>query len=253
MERNSVGSYEIAHRKDAELSPDDALAGVFEFSDYFDNWLDNSALPLWAARGYCTKSNRFIEQLTEDGQADTITPVRARVSPRQIYAFSSCALRKGAKAFHQMLELGHESFVASFRTEAGYFGNVCGADGVLVDAEFDLYNQAFVILMYAQLAQCFPDKAVEFEGKAGQLLALLVRDYKHGAGGFLSSFKKRNSLESNPHMHLLEASMTWEAVARNPAMWRKLSDELAHLALSRYIDPTTGALREFFDENWSPA
>jgi mannose-6-phosphate isomerase len=36
-------------------------------------------------------------------------------------------------------------------------------------------------------------------------------------------------------------------------MWKTLADELAELALSKFIDPGTGALREFFDENWDPA
>ncbi len=253
MEIGSFDLYEMERRQDPTLPLADTLAGVLDCATFFDNWLDNIALPLWQARSYCTTNNWFFEQLTEEGLADVHSPVRARVPPRQIYAFSSCALRNGTNKFHQMLELGYENFVASFRTEAGYFGNRCSANGELIDAEFDLYNQAFAILMYARLAQSFPDKAIEFEEHAVNMLEMLERDYQHGAGGFLSSLRKPNSLESNPHMHLLEAAMTWEAVARAPAKWRNLSDDLARLALSRYIDQSTGALREFFAKNWAPA
>ncbi|MDN3719081.1 AGE family epimerase/isomerase [Roseibium salinum] len=34
--------------------------------------------------------------------------------------------------------------------------------------------------------------------------------------------------------------------------WQELSDEIAELALTRFIDPVNGGLREFFDLDWSP-
>ena len=45
--------------------------------------------------------------------------------------------------------------------------------------------------------------------------------------------------------------MAWENVDPNPA-WKVLSDEIAHLCLSHFLDHETGALREFFDGDWRP-
>jgi len=36
-------------------------------------------------------------------------------------------------------------------------------------------------------------------------------------------------------------------------VWKPLADEIAELALTKFIDPASGALREFFDAGWNPA
>jgi mannose-6-phosphate isomerase len=49
-------------------------------------------------------------------------------------------------------------------------------------------------------------------------------------------------------MHLLESFLALEAVAGAP--WAALSDEIAGLAMERFIDPASGAMREYFDAEW---
>src|SRR5262249_55840350 len=56
---------------------------------------------------------------------------------------------------------------------------------------------------------------------------------------------------SNPHMHLLEAALAWLAIDDDPA-WRRMADGIATLCLEKFIDSGSGALREFFDADWSP-
>jgi mannose-6-phosphate isomerase len=51
---------------------------------------------------------------------------------------------------------------------------------------------------------------------------------------------------------LFEAALAWIAVDGDPA-WRTMADGLAALCLDRLIEPHTGALREFFAPDWSPA
>jgi mannose-6-phosphate isomerase len=58
-------------------------------------------------------------------------------------------------------------------------------------------------------------------------------------------------LLANPHMHLLEAALSWTAISDEPA-WAALAAEIVTLALDRLIDRRTGALFETFDENWLP-
>jgi len=50
-------------------------------------------------------------------------------------------------------------------------------------------------------------------------------------------------------MHLLEASLAWEEVAPD-AQWRAMADEIAELCLRCFIDPATGAVREYYDGDW---
>ena len=54
--------------------------------------------------------------------------------------------------------------------------------------------------------------------------------------------------QANCHMHLFESALAWEPLG-GPS-WTALSDEIANLAMSRFIDPASGALREFFDGQW---
>ena len=53
-------------------------------------------------------------------------------------------------------------------------------------------------------------------------------------------------------MHLLEGALAWMAIDDDPG-WRRMADDLAQLCLEKFIDPATGALREFFATDWSPA
>src|SRR5262249_10774679 len=57
---------------------------------------------------------------------------------------------------------------------------------------------------------------------------------------------------ANPHMHLLESALAWIAIDDDPA-WRRMADNIATLAQEKFIDPASGALREFFAADWSPA
>jgi len=53
-------------------------------------------------------------------------------------------------------------------------------------------------------------------------------------------------------MHLFEAALAWVEAGGSPA-WRGLAEELAELALSRLIDPASGAVGEHFLADWSAA
>jgi mannose-6-phosphate isomerase len=124
-------------------------------------------------------------------------------------------------------------------------------DNTLTDARFDLYNQAFALLALAYIKDRIPERATAAEADAKALLDALIKTYKHPDIGFREDVPDRIPLRANPHMHLLEACMAWEAVSDDPA-WANLTDELAELALTRLIDPVNGGLREFFDLNWAP-
>jgi mannose/cellobiose epimerase-like protein (N-acyl-D-glucosamine 2-epimerase family) len=53
-------------------------------------------------------------------------------------------------------------------------------------------------------------------------------------------------------MHLFEAALAWEE-AGGDAGWASLADRIAKLAMTVFIDPDGGFLREFFSETWAPA
>jgi mannose/cellobiose epimerase-like protein (N-acyl-D-glucosamine 2-epimerase family) len=53
-------------------------------------------------------------------------------------------------------------------------------------------------------------------------------------------------------MHLLEAALAWIETDGGD-VWRELATDIVSLALRAFIDPDSGALREFFNADWSPA
>jgi mannose/cellobiose epimerase-like protein (N-acyl-D-glucosamine 2-epimerase family) len=80
--------------------------------------------------------------------------------------------------------------------------------------------------------------------------ALYTRLKRRG-GGFGSEVTDPVPILANPHMHLLEAALAWTEVS-DDAGWQVLADEIVHLALHRFSDPHTGALREQFGSDWTP-
>ena len=49
-----------------------------------------------------------------------------------------------------------------------------------------------------------------------------------------------------------KSALAWIPLDDDPA-WRSMGDAIATLCLEKFIDPATGALREFFAADWSPA
>jgi len=75
--------------------------------------------------------------------------------------------------------------------------------------------------------------------------------YQHDRRGFTEAATE-HPFWANPHMHLLEAALAWMEVDADP-VWSALAERIARLALSAFIDPQSGALREHFGPDWRPA
>ena len=90
------------------------------------------------------------------------------------------------------------------------------------------------------------------ERSSRELHDLVIKHMKRRGPGFESGVPPSPTLQSNPHMHLFEAALAGCEVCSESSLW-KLANEIAELALSKFIDPVSGALREFFDADWRPA
>jgi mannose-6-phosphate isomerase len=53
-------------------------------------------------------------------------------------------------------------------------------------------------------------------------------------------------------MHLLEACLAWSEIGNDPG-WAEWADEIADLAIARFINPASGALGEAFTPAWDAA
>jgi mannose/cellobiose epimerase-like protein (N-acyl-D-glucosamine 2-epimerase family) len=213
------------------------------------SWLLDAAYPIWSTRGTDSMQGGFQERLTLSGEP-TDDARRARVQPRQIYAFSRAPSLGWKGDASGAVAQGLSYFLTRYRRPDGLFRTLVGTDGTPVDDRAVLYDQAFALLGFASAAPLM-GSSFNLAGEGGQLREALFKHLKRAGPGFESGLPHGPPLLSNPHMHLLEASLAWLDVGGG-SEWRDLADELGELALSHLIDPATGMLHESFDNSWKP-
>src|SRR5438876_6086958 len=236
---------------DRRPSPAEAanMSDVASEAAALKRWLFDVALPLWWKEGADHVGGGFHEAIGLDGRP-LARPHRARVIARK--AFSYCdAGRLGwrghwREAQRHALDYLRKHFVTADATVV----SVVDLDGKVGDPRFDLYNQAFALLAYAS-GHYTLGEADGWRRQAVALRTTLEQFYAHPLYGFLEDRSGRLPQRSNPHMHLLEAALAWIAIDDDPA-WRRMADGIAALCMDKMIEPTTGALREFFTADWIP-
>ncbi len=211
-------------------------------------WLTEAAYPLWAHHGIDPRQGGFIETLGRDG-AGLPHARRARVHPRQIYAFAQAPQFGWDGDVRGIVERGMQYFYAHYLRSDGLFRSLVGVDGAPLDERAVLYDQAFALLGLAAAAG--PLGAREsFEVRAIALREAIESRLADGAGAFHSS-EADGPFESNPHMHLLEACLAWADIGSD-SKWNTWVRNLVELAVNRFIRSDTGALGESFAANWQP-
>lgn len=211
------------------------------------DWLFREALPLWSDLGTDRAQGGFFEKLTVNGRP-TDEPRRARVVGRQIYAFATAETLGWDGPARDLVRHGLEALERHHLTADARVVPLVAADGNRLSEAFDLYDQAFVLFGLAAAAG-IGERRAHVEALAERLRARMIADFKHPLGGFEEGQSRVLPLRANPHMHIFEASLAWVEVGGDPG-WQALADEIAELCLSRFLDPETGALREYFDGDW---
>ncbi|MEW5685030.1 MAG: AGE family epimerase/isomerase [Pseudomonadota bacterium] len=210
-----------------------------------DGWLRTAALPLWATVGVDPVNAGFREGLTWGGEPHDPRR-RTRVQARQAFVFASAAADGLPGPWARVAREGLDWFLARARRSDGLYASALDIDGAVIDPEPRLYEHAFVLLALA--ARHRLDPAGDAQAEALRVLEALSA-LRHPAGGFREA--DEHPFQANAQMHVFEAARAWEA-AGGEAAWAGLGDEMAELALSRFIDARTGALHEFFDDDWRP-
>ena len=214
-------------------------------------WLTDEAYPMWSTNGIDPVRGGFQESLTLSG-SPTEVPRRARVQPRQVYSFAQAPRFRWRGDAASVAAHGLRYFLAHFRRPDRLFRTLVKPDGAPLDDSTVLYDQAFALLAFAAVAG-FLGPEFDPADEADRLRRALLETYKRQDGfGFECCLPPALPLLSNPHMHLFEASLAWCEKTGAPE-WHAFADEIGELALARFIDASTGALRENFDASWAPA
>ncbi len=215
------------------------------YKDWFNHWLHTAALPLWWSHGADHDGWGFHESCAQSGAA-TDADRRARVQARQVYAFAEAGRMGWPGPWKTAVTQGLRGLDEVFQRPDGLIRSLVSADGAPIDDTAVLYNQAFFLLALASASNLTQDT----EERALGVLGRIETDFTHKNGGFRET--SGISFQSNPHMHLLEAALAWIEQS-GEQRWRDLAESIADLCVEKFIDSKSGFLREFFDQNWSPA
>lgn len=218
------------------------------WSSQFDAWFRAAALPVWWTLGGDHHQGGFHELLGLDGRPSD-APKRARVQARQAFVFARAASMGLPGPWLVAAEHGWRFFEARYQRPDGLFRTLVSADGAALDETPYLYDQAFALLALAALHDAGSELG-DCRAKAEQVFAAITAAFAHSAGGFRESGQR--AFQANATMHLLEAALAW-IEADGGGVWSELAEDLVDLALSRFMDPDLGMVREFFEADWSPA
>lgn len=217
-------------------------------ADAARGWLIERAVPLWSGAGVLP-DGMFAERLDRDGRA-LHEPRRTRVQARQIYAFCELGRLGLCAGWRDIVEPALGLLLARGSRADGFFVHRFDADGMVLDERADLYDSAFVLFALAHAARVL-DRAAPIE-RAEQLMRAIETRWAHPAGGFAEGELLAAPRRQNPHMHLFEATMLlWEVTGA--AAWRARAARLVALCETAFIEPASGALTEFFGEDWRRA
>jgi mannose-6-phosphate isomerase len=228
----------------------DDFARLVRLRDELKAWALDHAFPVWWEVGADKVQGGFFEKITLDG-TPVEAPRRARVQPRQIYSYAVAGLLGWDGPWKRALEHGLDFYLGKYRRPDGFMRTLVASDGSPLDDKVDLYDQAFGLFGLAMASSVLPGRA-DLPALAIDLREALYATLKHPVAGFEESNPRTLPLLSNPHMHLFEASLAW-VEAGGDDQWRAMADEIAELALGKFIDPKSGGLREYYDGDWNPA
>jgi mannose/cellobiose epimerase-like protein (N-acyl-D-glucosamine 2-epimerase family) len=212
--------------------------------DAIHDWIFSSALPWWAAHGVDRADGGFVEQVTPDGRDVGIAFKRTRVTARQIYVFSHGYMMGFAPGL-DVARHGVDFLVSKtwLGPDKG-FARKLSRSGALLDATPDLYDHAFALFAFAWHHKASGDTA----SRDWMHRTLDVTEAKlrvADGDGFWHELPPNGWRQQNPHMHLTEACLAaFEATGE--ARFANLARELVTLFTSRFFDPSSQTLAEYY-------
>lgn len=226
---------------------EDVRTAVGRLQQQLRDWLVAAAFPLWSTNGCDAVRGGFHERLNERGEplADSR---RARVQARQIYSFALAPSFGWQGRSADLVAQGWRYFCERYRRLDGLFITLVDANGEALDSRVLLYDQAFALLALAS-AQAIGSLPCDVRSQAKELLGTIEVRFKRAEAGYETAIPASRPLQSNPHMHLLEAALEWRQ--RDDAeIWPALADSIGRLAQEKFMHRAT--LREYFDAEWRP-
>jgi mannose/cellobiose epimerase-like protein (N-acyl-D-glucosamine 2-epimerase family) len=219
--------------------------------DRIRRWMFASALPFWAERGLDRTRGGYVEKLTLASEDAAAPFKRTRVTCRQVYVFSH-AFELGWNQGRDLAVHGINFLVErTWQGDAGGFARCLSRDGERLDLTPDLYDQAFALFAFAWHYRTTSDE--RSRDWMHRTLDFIEQYMRHPSGlGFCHEIPARGWRLQNPHMHLAEACLA-SFDATGERRFRDIACELGALFESRFFDPKSSTLAEYFCDDWTRA
>ncbi len=228
-----------------DIAEEDKPPSLEGMSAYFKEWLFFKALPLWSSIGTDHNGWGFHESLTQSGEPSGADR-RARVQARQIYTYGVARELGWTGPWKFIMQRGLEHLTVKYQKNREFINTLTDDKGVIINDASLLYDQAFQILALGKSAPFYDEAST----RALAILDQIEADLTLSQGGFIESGDQ--PYQSNAHMHFLEACLAWYEISGEPR-WRDVAEKITDMALTYFIDGQGGFIREFFNEDWSPA
>lgn len=225
------------------MSADDEFLDEYRV---FRAWLVEYAYPLWAREGMDRRHGGFHERLTLDA-TPTADARRARLHPRQIYAFAYAREFEWSDSAAEAVRHGLDFFVANYFRSDGLIRSAVDVHGAVVDESAVLYDQAFALVGFAAAFDLLRED--RWRESAHTLREEIVAAFGEPIG-FSERLDRSPPRLANSHMHLLEASLAWHELGEKA--WYDIASRIVELAIDRLLHPHTHVITELFDRDWTP-
>ncbi|WP_294536013.1 AGE family epimerase/isomerase [uncultured Rhodoblastus sp.] len=217
-----------------------------------ESWLIDSALPLWAGAGFEDRAGTFHERLDLNGAPIIDVPRRLMVQARQISVYAAASISGRYSDGAQLALRAADKMIGAYFEGDGAPGWLFSVspDGRPADHKRDLYAHAFVLFALAWIIRL--DNAQRHRNVLDKTLIFLDRALADPLnGGYRDCLPRADGIRrQNPHMHLFEALIALHETTRRDDILRR-AQALRALAVKRFLNPATGALCEYFDDEWN--
>ena len=227
--------------------------------------LENNILPFWMNKMEDNEEGGFYGQITGEDELKPEASKGAILNARILWTFSSAYrllkkpeyLETATRAKRYLIDRFYDPQYGGIYWELDYKGNP-------LDTKKQIYAIGFAIYGLSEYARATGDEEAlayaqqlfdvieqhSFDSEQNGYVEALTRDWQPIEDMRLSDKDENEKKTMNTHLHILEPYTNLYRVWKDERLERQLRN-LIEVFISRILDPQTGHLNLFFEEDWT--
>lgn len=227
--------------------------------------LENNILPFWMNKMEDNEEGGFYGQITGEDELKPEASKGAILNARILWTFSSAYrllkkpeyLETATRAKRYLIDRFYDPQYGGIYWELDYKGNP-------LDTKKQIYAIGFAIYGLSEYARATGDEEAlayaqqlfdvieqhSFDSEQNGYVEALTRDWQSIGDMRLSDKDENEKKTMNTHLHILEPYTNLYRVWKDERLERQLRN-LIEVFITRILDPQTGHLNLFFEEDWT--